>query len=220
VQKPSLADYSITPETLERVEAVEWKARAWIGWTSFVVYLTAFYYFDLSINFLILTIWSFPILYVCLRPLLDLCFEIVWSDSRKVHNYKKALEKYQQWWTRTQRQFWLSLSGRDFERELTLLFRRVGFAAELTSTSDDKGVDIWLTEGTSKIIVQCKAHKQPVGPAVARELYGTQQHFRAKKAVLASLSGFTKGVMEYVKDKPIELLDIDGIINMQRRIDQ
>jgi hypothetical protein len=95
VQKPSLADYSITPETLERVEAVEWKARAWIGWTSFVVYLTAFYYFDLSINFLILTIWSFPILYVCLRPLLDLCFEIVWSDSRKVHNYKKALEKYQ-----------------------------------------------------------------------------------------------------------------------------
>jgi hypothetical protein len=78
-------------------------------------------------------------------------------------------------------------------------------------------VDIWLHTLQGKKIVQCKAHRTPVGPAVARELYGTLRHFGAVGAVLASTSGFTKGVVEYARGKPIELLGLSEIIALQEK---
>ena len=64
-------------------------------------------------------------------------------------------------------------------------------------------------EGGMRIIVQCKAHKKPVGPHVARDLYGTLISSHARRAVLASTSGFTPGVIEFIRGKPIELLSVD-----------
>jgi hypothetical protein len=56
-----------------------------------------------------------------------------------------------------------------------------------------------------------------VGPAVARELYGTLQHFGAPAAILASTSGFTKGVRAFVRGKLIVLMNLSDIIALQER---
>jgi hypothetical protein len=58
-------------------------------------------------------------------------------------------------------------------------------------------------------------HFGPVGPAVARELYGTLKHFRAPAAILASTSGFTKGVVAFARNKPIRLMGLTEIIALQ-----
>jgi hypothetical protein len=134
---------------------------------------------------------------------------------RQVQRYQKATELFRAWWLRTQKEFWLSLSGKQFEAELAVVFRRAGFRAELTATSGDQGVDIWLYTERGKEIVQCKAHREPIGPAVARELYGTLQHFGAPAAILVSTSGFTKGVVAFARDKPIKLMGLSEIIALQ-----
>jgi hypothetical protein len=136
---------------------------------------------------------------------------------RRAQRYRKAVEMFRAWRVRTQKEFWLSLSGPQFEAELAVVFRRAGFRAELTSASGDQGVDIWLYTERGKEIVQCKAHRGPVGPAVARELYGTLQHFSAPAAVLASTSGFTKGVVAFARNKPIRLMGLSEIIALQER---
>jgi len=89
----------------------------------------------------------------------------------------------------------------------------------LTSTSGDEGVDIWLYTERGREIVQCKAHRTPVGPAVVRELYGTMEHFKAPAGTLASTSGFTKGVITYAQGKPIKLVGLADIIAMQEKHD-
>jgi HJR/Mrr/RecB family endonuclease len=133
--------------------------------------------------------------------------------------YEAAVERYQQWWLRTQSDFWSRLSGRAFEAELANLYRRMGFNPELTSRDTDKGVDIWITKDGHRIPVQCKAHRRPVTPGAVRELYGTMQHFGVHAGILASVSGFTRGVSQYARGKGIELVDLRTIIAFQRRFE-
>jgi len=147
----------------------------------------------------------------------DLLLQLLMPRYRRAQRYRKTLAMFRAWWVRTQKEFWLSLSGLQFEAELAGVFRKAGFRAELTVASGDKGVDIWLYTKRGKEIVQCKAHSGPIGPAVVRELYGTLQHFGAPAAILASTSGFTKGVRAFARNKPIVLLDLSDIIALQER---
>lgn len=118
------------------------------------------------------------------------------------------------WQNKLKKDYWMSLTGHQFEHELARLYRTQGYIAKVTKGSGDKGVDIFLEKGSDKILVQCKAHKKAVGPAVARELFGAMNSFGVQKGVIASLSGFTKGVYEFVKGKDIELISIDQILRM------
>jgi len=45
------------------------------------------------------------------------------------------------------------------------------------------------------------------------------KHFGAPAGVLASVSGFTRGVSEYAAGKGIELVDLSMIIALQRRLE-
>ena len=144
--------------------------------------------------------------YTMLEVLLARCF------YNGVARYEVACRLYEKWFSRTQTEFWDSLTGRQFEVEVAALLNRVGHSATVTPASGDKGVDVLLADGT---IVQCKAHKAPVSPGVARELYGTLEHFGSPKAILVSKSGFTKGVYEFVQGKSIELWDTNTLISMQ-----
>ena len=85
---------------------------------------------------------------------------------------------------------------------------------ERTPTSGDQGVDLVLRKNGVTTVVQCKAHKNGVGPAVARELLGSMVAFGAKAAILACTGGFTRGVHEFVEGKPIRLLDASAIAKM------
>ena len=58
-----------------------------------------------------------------------------------------------------------------------------------------------------------------MGPAVARELYGTLMHTGADKAVLATLNGATSTVKTFFQGKPIQLLDVNDIVKMQQGLE-
>lgn len=132
---------------------------------------------------------------------------------------KEAFVSWRRNWEKNNAAFWQSLNGWEFENELAHLYEQLGYSAELTPSSGDEGVDIIIHKGGKRIIVQCKAHGKPVTPHVVRDLYGTLQHYKdhsmADEAVLASISGFTTGVTAWAKNKPIKLLSLKGILEMQ-----
>jgi len=140
-------------------------------------------------------------------------------NATAVRRYRRAVTEFRAWLDRSRRGWWLGLSGLRFELELARLFRALGWDATPTRASGDGGVDIVEKRAGVKFIVQCKNHKLPVGPSVARELYGTLLASDAQRAILASVSGFTKGVNEFAKGKPIELIDIDWIILQHMQLD-
>ncbi len=114
---------------------------------------------------------------------------------------------------------WLGLDGFAFEREVSDLYRKLGYKVETTRAVADGGVDIKLWNKNGEyIIVQCKNHKNKVGPSVVRDLYGTMLKEKADKAILLCSGGFNKGVFDFVDDLPIELMDIYQLIYLAETI--
>ena len=128
---------------------------------------------------------------------------------------QKEAEKLRQ---RKLHDFWMSLSGTEFERELATLYRQLGYDVQFTPTSGDEGVDLILRKDGKKTVVQCKSHKYPVGPATARELYGSLMHFEADSAILACTGGFTSGVHAFVREKAIELISASELVMLTNEL--
>lgn len=130
-----------------------------------------------------------------------------WETERA----RQAALKAQQ---RKHEQYWESLGGIEFEQELGKLFRAQGYNVKSTPTSGDQGIDLILRKDGKTTVVQCKAHKRPASPAMARELYGSMHAFGADYAILACTGGFTDGVVKFGRGKPIELISAWDIARM------
>ena len=132
---------------------------------------------------------------------------------------RRATQRAQQEAERARRRklidHWMSLNGRELEIEMEVLCKRLGYRVESTPVSGDGGVDLILRhKSNEKVVVQCKSYKSPVGPAAVRELYGSMMHFGVSKAVLVCPAGFTQGVKEFVKGKPINLVAAEDLISL------
>lgn len=114
---------------------------------------------------------------------------------------------------------WMSLSGTEFERELATLYRHLGYRVESTPISGDQGIDLVLRMNGKTTVVQCKSHKSPVGPAVARELLGSLVASGADDAILACTGGFTRGVKDFVRGKPITLISASDLADLGKSVD-
>ncbi len=107
------------------------------------------------------------------------------------------------------------LSPAEFEEYVARLFRRKGFRVRERGRSGDRGVDLELIKpGGKRAIVQCKRYRSQIGPDIARELYGTLVHERAAHAFLVTTASISKATREWVKGKPMTLIDGDTLVEV------
>lgn len=130
--------------------------------------------------------------------------------------YKVAKKEYDLWHILRQEEFWRSLDGHSFENAVGNLFIKMGYDVEATPRTGDGGVDLILTKGSEKTVVQCKAHNKKIPIGTARELSAALRDFNADRAIIACLEGVTKPVVEYIQDKPIRVMDVGEIVRLQR----
>jgi len=107
-----------------------------------------------------------------------------------------------------------AMTGVEFERFVADVFRRTGYAAELTPATGDHGIDIILRKLGRVIFVQCKKWDCTVGEPVLRDFYGSMVASRADAGFVVTTSNFTSQAEAFVKDKPIELYDVDAIVGL------
>jgi hypothetical protein len=113
------------------------------------------------------------------------------------------------------RSYWEFLDGYAFERATAEVLNKHQFNAIVTGGSADGGIDIEVTRNGLKGVVQCKAHVADVGPHIVRDLYGVINHVRADFGIIVSRGGFSRGAIEFARDKPILFLDVTDLIAMQ-----
>lgn len=129
--------------------------------------------------------------------------------------YKNDLDAYNYWIQIKSIKYWMGLDGHQFENAVATVFRNNGYIATVSKQGGDGVIDIVIEKDNVKIAVQCKAHKNPIGPDVARDLYGTMKHFGYDSGMIVSRSGFTSGVYDFVKGKSIKLYNLTQIMGMQ-----
>lgn len=138
--------------------------------------------------------------------------ELGWYES-EAQRLADAIERERQA-ARTRADHWKKLSGVEFEFELGELYRRLGYEVSHTRATGDEGIDLVLRKPGELVVVQCKQHGKPAGQHFVRDLYGAMMHHGAQRAVLACTGGFTEQVRRFARGKPIELLDLDGILKL------
>jgi hypothetical protein len=148
----------------------------------------------------------------------------------KFHAAAKAfdnqLREAQERELRRRTDFWRSLTGHAFEEELARLLERAGFAVQRTPGSRDGGIDLIIRRAGRTTVVQCKQTRHPVGPAIARDLYGALRHsqsdprIRADDGVLAVTGGVTSGVTQFFAGKPLRVMGLSEILSLQEEINR
>jgi restriction system protein len=98
---------------------------------------------------------------------------------------------------------------RDFERLVGEAFRRRGFKVTGFGVRGSVGtVDLALTRGGERFLVQCKHWRKPqIGVLLVRELNAAVSAVGARGGYLITAGGFAREARAFARHTPIELID-------------
>jgi len=108
------------------------------------------------------------------------------------------------------------MNGTQFEYFMADLFKAMGYRTSVLGGAGDQGVDILLTKGDQKIVVQCKNYAKPVGNRLVQEVYTGSTYHGGTEAWVVAPRGYTSGAVELAKRANVQLYDartIRGWIN-------
>jgi restriction system protein len=110
----------------------------------------------------------------------------------------------------------MDLTPFEFENLVGNLFSKMGLESKQTRSSRDGGVDVVAFDTRpiigGKVVIQAKRYKNTVGLAAVRDLFGTMSHEGANKGILVTTSSFGPDAYDFIKSKPIELIDGAGLL--------
>ncbi len=145
-----------------------------------------------------------------------------WQWMRTPSKGTKALATY-----RRARDF-SALTWQDFEHLLSAVFEKDGFKVVVNGTSGtnrnalggrrrgggDGGVDLVMRRAGTLHIVSAKHWKGRVGVKEVRDLFATVIHHKADRGWLVAVGGFTAEAWDFVKGKPINLVNGSRLTEM------
>jgi restriction system protein len=108
------------------------------------------------------------------------------------------------------------LSWQEFEQLVGEAFRRRGFTVSETGGGGaDGGIDLVLTKGSERHLVQCKQWKAlKVGVTVVRELYGVMAAHGATGGFVVCSGKYSPDAMAFARGRNIELIDGQRLAEM------
>lgn len=130
-----------------------------------------------------------------------------------------AIRAKQRWLYRSQRTLEQirALSWADFEHLMAEAFRREGYAASLTESGADGGVDIRLTKDGTLMLVQCKQwRRRRVGVGPIRELVGIVAAEGASGGIFVCSGSYTPDAEAFAARAGMRLIDERSLAEMLR----
>ena len=118
-----------------------------------------------------------------------------------------------------------AMDWEDFEHLVRELFQqefgRNGGEVRVTQASADGGVDAIAFDPDpirgGKIVIQAKRYTNTVGVSAVRDLYGTVMNEGATKGILVTTSNFGGDSHDFVKDKPLSLINGNHLLSLLER---
>lgn len=118
-----------------------------------------------------------------------------------------------------------AMGWEDFEHLVRELFEKefaqYGGEVKITQASRDGGVDAVAFDPDpirgGKIVIQAKRYTNVVGLSAVRDLYGTVVNEGAIKGILITTADYGPDAYEFMKDKPLTLLNGSNLLHMLER---
>lgn len=106
------------------------------------------------------------------------------------------------------------MTGEEFEKYLSILFKRRGYKVSLTAQSGDYGCDLILKDGHDIIAVQAKRYSSTVGVKAVQEIIGAVRMYNATEAWVVTNSYYTKQAVKLANMNDVYLIDRNDLIEL------
>lgn len=112
------------------------------------------------------------------------------------------------------------MSWREFEMLVGEAFRRRGYFVEETGLGGkDGGIDLVVSKGGRKELVQCKQWRsRRVRASTVREMWGLVDHHQADAVHIVCIGDFTPDAADFARGKPIELVTGEQLLELVREL--
>lgn len=116
--------------------------------------------------------------------------------------------------------FLYSISPREFEEAIGVMYESLGYNVKLTPFTDDRGKDLIIHKDSKKYVVECKryAKDKKIGRPALQKFFAAISEEKAVKGFYVTTSSFTKTAMDYAGNNNIELVDGRELINIMRKV--
>lgn len=154
--------------------------------------------------------------------LLRILFEIVPVLFDRWEN-KKRFESGQKWRSDRDLISWLrGMRPWEFEKYISVLFKKLGYKTETVGGAYDGGVDVIAEKDDIKHLIQCKKFiTREVTVGAVRDFYGAiADHLTNSKGYFITTNKFTLEAEKFADDKPIELIDSFKLIKYIRMAEE
>jgi HJR/Mrr/RecB family endonuclease len=108
----------------------------------------------------------------------------------------------------------------EFEQYIALIFTKLGYKAKRVGGSGDGGIDVVIEKDGIESYIQCKHYlKNAPSPHDVRDFYGAivDKLKNGGKGYFVTTREFTPEAQEFVENRPIELVDMQNIIEYVRQ---
>ncbi|XOA43044.1 MAG: restriction endonuclease [Candidatus Nealsonbacteria bacterium] len=130
-----------------------------------------------------------------------------WLEKKRVKKWLKEHKTLEEW---------KKVDGRKFEEIVAIIFEKLGYKTKIRV---DRGIDIIAEKDGKKTFVQCKRMERVI-PNDVRAFWGSITDLIKKRegerGIFVTTGSFTEESKEFVKDKPIELVDGLKLENLAR----
>ncbi len=141
------------------------------------------------------------------------------DEHKTITKFQEERDVFDFWKLRKDYSFWKILDGLSFEKELMNIYMQMGYEDKIDLCSEEFPDDRILSKDGELFyfFFHTKAMEMKE-TGLIDELLKRMEKGNCKELFIFSQSGYNKKTAEYVKDKPINLLDINGIIKVVRTI--
>jgi restriction system protein len=110
-----------------------------------------------------------------------------------------------------------ALTPDQFEQWCANRLRALGYTVRHVGGQGDHGIDLFAEKDRERVVVQCKQFtgKRTVGEPQIRDIFGAMHAEQAARAIVMNAGYFTAEALAWAKGKPIELWDIDRIVQLR-----
>lgn len=106
------------------------------------------------------------------------------------------------------------MNGKEFEKYLAVLFKKLGYKVKRTSYQGDYGADLVIQKHDEKIVVQAKRYKKKVGLKAVQEAVASKDYYRCSKVMVVTNSQYTQPAINLAQANNVELWDRKKLVDM------
>src|SRR5690606_18006006 len=102
----------------------------------------------------------------------------------------------------------------EYEKLVAKYFENKGFKTEISSYTNDYGVDVFAIKGKTKIAIQAKMFgnsSRPINRQMVMELHGAKDYFDCTKAFIATNGRILDTVSEVAKKLKIQIIEVPAV---------